>query len=260
MSGEAASRASPGLPGAQHDFAEAVLSTGVPVIALLSSGRPLIATSLIARAQATLATWFLGDSAGQAIADVLTGRFNPTARLPVTWPRAVGQIPIFHATRSCGRPPAADNPFSSKYLDLPNAPLFPFGHGLSYAAVTLSNLRASAEKFEIRDDLRLDVRVDILNKDAVATEETVFLFMRDITASVARPVMELKAWAKAALEAGETKTVAFSLGPQSFSLLDSSLEPRCEPGAFDILVGLNADPNSLSSIRVEAVEAARLGA
>jgi len=254
MSGEAASRAAPGLPGRQRELAEAVLATGVPVIALLSSGRPLVATWLIERAQATLATWFLGDAAGTAIADVLTGRFNPTARLAATWPRDTGQIPIFYATRSSGRPPDAANRFTSKYLDLATEPLFPFGHGLSYATVALTNLRVSMDQFEIRDEARLEVRVDIANQGGIATEETVFLFVHDVVARVAQPAMELKSWTKAFLEAGETKTIVFPLSLESFSFLDSNLERQCEPGAFDILLGLNADSRSLCSIRVEAVK------
>ena len=250
MSGEAASRARLGLPGHQNALAEAVLSTGAPVIALLSSGRPLTATSLIARAEATLATWFLGDQAGPAIADVLTGRFNPTARLAVTWPRDVGQIPIFHAARSCGRPPDPENPFTSKYLDLPTAPLFPFGHGLSYARVALSNLRASAAVFDF--DAGLEISIDAANEGPVATEETVFLFLRDFVARVARPLIELKAWRKARVAPGETKTIVFRLSGEDFSYPGEDFEPMREPGAFEVFVGLNADEKSLLSIRIEA--------
>jgi len=142
MSGEAASRATPGLPGRQRELAEAILTIGAPVGALLCSGRPLMVTWLVERAQAVLATWFLGDMAGHAIADVLTGRFNPTARLPVTWPREVGQIPIFFAARP--RLADAADPFTSKYLDLSTEPLFPFGHGLSFSEVKLEVSRSSS--------------------------------------------------------------------------------------------------------------------
>jgi beta-glucosidase len=250
MSGEAASRARLGLPGHQNELAEAILSIGAPVIALLSSGRPLTATSLIARADATLATWFLGDQAGHAIADVLTGRFNPTARLAVTWPRDVGQIPIFHAARSCGRPSDPKNPFTSKYLDLPTAPLFPFGHGLSYARVALSNLRAGAVTFDFDDGVEL--RIDAANEGSVATEETIFLFLRDVVARVARPLKELKAWRKTSLAPGETKTVVFRLSGEDFSYPGEDFELLREPGAFEVFVGLNADEKSLLSIRLEA--------
>jgi beta-glucosidase len=253
MSGEAASRATPGLPGRQRDLAEAVLATGIPVVAILSSGRPLMVSWLVERARAALATWFLGDMAGHAIADVLTGRFNPTGRLPVTWPREIGQIPIFYAERSSGRPPDSTDHFTSKYLDLPIEPLFPFGHGLSFSHVELENLRVSREEFQLED--RIEVKVDAVNEGKIATEETIFLFVHDIVATVARPLMELKAWTKVALSPGQTKTVAFTLTAECFCFPDESFEPVVEPGAFDILVGLNADRKSLLTTRLRVLQA-----
>ncbi len=228
MSGEAASRATPRLPGRQRELAEAVLATGAPVVALLCSGRPLIATWLIERAQATLATWFLGDMAGHAIADVLTGRFNPTARLPITWPREIGQIPIFYAERSSGRPADAANPFTSKYLDLSIEPLFPFGHGLSYCKVKLANLRVNRTEFDPKENI--EVEVDASSEGRVATEETIFLFVHDLVASVARPLIELKCWAKVALAPGQTKAVAFTLTPECFCFLGENFESRRRTG------------------------------
>ncbi|MBG0800745.1 glycoside hydrolase family 3 C-terminal domain-containing protein [Methylocystis sp. H4A] len=243
MSGEAASRATPGLPGKQRQLAERIIATGAPTIALLSCGRPLTAPWLFEQAQAVLATWLLGDMAGRAIADVLTGRFNPCARLAVTWPRDVGQVPIFYASRSTGRPPDANNFYSSKYLDCPVEPQFPFGHGLSFARVTLTNLRINRLEFTLGDEV--EARVDARNESEVATEETIFLFLHDVTARVARPLMELKAWAKVALEPGKSKTVAFTLTAESFSFPGDDMEPMFEPGAFDILVGLSADRKNL---------------
>ncbi len=243
MSGEAACRATPGLPGKQRQLAESIMATGAPAVALLSCGRPLTAPWLFEQAQAVLATWFLGDMAGHAIADVLTGRFNPCARLAVTWPRDVGQVPIFYASRPTGRPPDANNFYSSKYLDLPVEPQFPFGHGLSYARVTLANLRVNRLEFQRGDEV--EVRVEARNESEVATEETIFLFLHDVTARVARPLMELKAWAKVALEPGKSKTVAFTLTAESFSFPGEDMEVMFEPGAFDILVGLSADRKTL---------------
>jgi len=254
MSGEAASRATPGLPGAQRALAEAVLDAGAPVVALLSCGRPLMASWLVERAQATLATWFLGDTAGHAIADVLTGRFNPTARLPVTWPRDVGQIPIFHAERSTGRPPDAADPFTSRYLDLTTEPLFHFGHGLSFAKVALANLRA--DKYEFDFEHPVLVEVDAANLGTVATEETVFLFIHDLVAGVARPLKELKAWSKVVLAPGETRTVSFLLTRESFAYLDARLQPATEAGEFDVMVGGGADARSLLCIRLRALDGA----
>jgi beta-glucosidase len=248
MSGEAASRAMPGLPGRQRELAEAVLATGAPVIALLSSGRPLTVTWLVERAHATLAMWFLGDMGGRAIADVLTGRFNPTGRLPVTWPREVGQIPIFYATRSSGRPASATDPFTSKYLDLSTEPLFPFGHGLSFSNVKLENLRVDKDEFGLEE--QIEARIDATNTGRCATEETVFLFIHDLVASVARPLMELKSWRKVALAPGQTEAVVFTLTAEHFSFLNQNFEISVEPGAFDIMVGLNADTKSLLTIQV----------
>ena len=251
MSGEAACRATPGLSGKQRQLAESVVAIGAPTVALLSCGRPLTAPWLIEQAQAVLATWFLGDMAGHAIADVLTGRFNPCARLAVTWPRDVGQVPIFYASRSTGRPPDADNPFTSKYLDCSVEPQFPFGHGLSYARVTLANLRVNRLEFKLDDEV--EARVDARNESEVATEETIFLFLHDITARVARPLMELKAWAKIALAAGESKTIAFTLSADCFSFPGEDMEPMFEPGAFDILVGLSADRKDLLTASLRMV-------
>ncbi len=176
-------------------------------------------------------------------ADVLTGCFNPTGRLPVTWPRDIGQIPIFYAERSSGRPADSTDPFTSKYLDLPTAPLFPFGHGLSFGRVKLEKIRASPENFQ--SEYQIKVEVDAVNEGRTATEETIILFVHDCEATVARPLMELKAWEKIALAPGQTKTVAFALKAESFCFPGQDLEPMLEPGDFDILVGLNADRKSL---------------
>jgi beta-glucosidase len=251
MSGEAASRAMPGLPGRQRELAEAVLAIGVPVVATLSSGRPLMVSWLVERAQAVLATWFLGDPAGRAIADVLTGRFNPTGRLPLTWPREVGQIPIFYSTRPSSRPANEADPYTSKYLDLSVKPLFPFGHGLSFSRVELKNLRVSREVFRLQD--RIEVTVDAVNKGEIATEETIFLFVHDLVSTVARPILELKDWTKVTLNAGQTKAVTFALTAAAFCALDENFETLLEEGYFEVMVGLNADPTSLLKSRLRAL-------
>lgn len=255
MSGEAASRATPGLPGRQRELVEAVLATGAPVVALLSSGRPLMVSWLVERAQAVLATWFLGAMGGQAIAEVLTGRFNPTGRLSVTWPREIGQIPIFYAALSSGRPANSADPFTSKYLDVPTEPLFPFGHGLSFSRVRLEKLRATPENFEPRDQIKIEV--DAVNEGQLTTEETIFLFIHDRLATVARPLLELKAWEKVTLAPGQTKTVTFKLGGESFCFPGQNFEPVLEPGDFDVLIGLNADRKSLLATRVRALSSWR---
>lgn len=248
MSGEAASRANPGLPGAQGALAEAIFDLGKPVVVLLSSGRPLMIAPLAARARALLATWFLGVEAGSAIADVLTGRFNPSGRLPVTWPRDVGQVPIFFASRPTGRPADPNDAFTSKYLDLPTEPQFYFGHGLSYGRFRLSNLRAGKTGF-VRGE-ELTVEVDVVNEGPAAGEQTVFLFVRGPVASVARPLLELKGMGKIALKAGQSGTVSIKLAAQSLSFLGSDLKPMLEPGEFMLFAGPSADPHKLLSIAV----------
>ena len=248
MSGEAASRARLGLPGRQRELAQAVLSAGPPVVLVLSAGRPLMIADLVEQVAAVVASWQLGDRAGDAIADVLLGRFNPSGRLAITWPRDIGQVPIYYATRSTGRPPQSTDPFTSKYLDLSNDPLFHFGHGLSFASVSLKNLRATPE--ELDGDATVRIEVEASNDGKVATEETIFLFLHDAVASVARPMMELKEWAKVALSPGETRTVSFLLDRSHFQFLDRTLDPVVEAGDFDVMVGLNADSKSALGTKI----------
>ena len=247
MSGEAASRAFPELPGEQRALAEAVLDRarkdGTRVIVVLFSGRPLIVPWLAERADAFFAAWFLGTEAGNAIADVLTGRVSPSGRTPITWPRALGQVPLFYGQRNCGRPENPKDHFTSKYLDSPTSSLFPFGHGLTYGRFTLSNLRVTPEiatEHEI-----LEVTVDVTNEGARAAEETVFLFIRDKVASVARPVLELKGFSKIALQPGERGTVQIPLPVAELKFLGIDLEPVFEPGEVDISVGPSADRSLL---------------
>ena len=238
MSGEAASRARPDLPGRQPELAQAVLGVGKPVVALLSSGRPLMVPWLFERAHAVLATWFLGSEAGHAIGDVLSGRWNPTGRLPVSWPVELGQVPIFYAQRPTGRPPDPAVHYSSKYLDLPVEPLFPFGHGLSYARFGLSGLRTSAD--ELRPGESITIECDVVNEGPVAGEETLLLFVRDPVATVARPLLELKGMAKVALEPRRADIVRFTLKAEELAFLGADLTPRLEAGTFELLVGRSA--------------------
>jgi beta-glucosidase len=247
MSGEAASRAHLGLPGKQRQFAEAVLehahAANKPVIVVLFSGRPLVVSWLVQRADAVLAAWFLGSEAGNAIGDVVTGRVSPSGRTPVTWARAAGQIPIFFGERSGGRPANPKDRYTSKYLDVPNEPLFPFGHGLTYGRFTLSNLRVTPVDALDIDTLR--IRVDVHNEGTRTAQETVFLFTHDKVASVSRPLLELKGFAKAELRPGETATVALSLRAEELRFLGADLEPVFEPGEVEILVGPCADRSQL---------------
>jgi beta-glucosidase len=247
MSGEAASRAHPHLPGRQRQLAEAVCERArvlrKPVIVILFSGRPLIVPSVIERADAVIAAWFPGTEAGNAIADVLLGRLSPSGRTPVTWPRSLGQIPIFYASRPTGRPADPNDHYTSKYLDSSNEPLFPFGHGLTYGRFTLSNLRLS--KGTLTENETLAVSVDVLNEGPRQAEETVFLFTHDKLASVARPVLELKGFAKIRLEPGQSGTVRLSLAGSDLHFFGLNLELVFEPGEVEVLVGPSADRSKL---------------
>ena len=247
MSGEAASRARLGLPGKQRQFAMAVFAqaraTNKPVIVVLFSGRPLVVPWLVKKADAVLAAWFLGSEAGNAIGDVVTGRVSPSGRTPVTWARAAGQIPIFFGERPSGRPADLKDHYTSKYRDVPNEPLFPFGHGLTYGRFTLSNMRVTPENVEDIDTMQ--IRVDVRNEGTRAAQETVFLFTHDKLASVARPLLELKGFAKINLRPGEAGTVTLSLRAAELRFLGLDLEPVFEPGEVEILVGPCADRSQL---------------
>lgn len=250
MCGEAASRAHPGLPGRQGALAEAVLDAakerGAPVVVVLFSGRPLIIPRLIERADAVLAAWFLGSEAGHAIGDVVAGRVSPCGRTPVSWARAVGQIPIFFGQRPTGRPADPKDHFTSKYLDAPNTPLFAFGHGLTYGRFVLSNLSVAPVLASEEDGI--DIKVEVANQGAVTAVETVFLFARDKLASVARPLLELKGFRQITLRPGERGLVRFMLPAKDLRFLGADLEPVFEPGEIEILVGPCADYEHLLAV------------
>jgi beta-glucosidase len=252
MSGEAACRAHPELPGAQRALAEAVLERAganrIPVVVVLFCGRPLILPWLIERADAVLIAWFPGTEAGNAIADVLIGRTSPSGRTPVTWPRALGQIPLFYGQRNSGRPENPKDHYTSKYLDSPNSPLLPFGFGLNYGQFAYANLAVSPETVSAGDSI--EITVDLTNEGARAAEETVFLFVRDRVASVSRPTLELKGVTKVALEPGAMGTARFTLPARELELLDVDLEPVLEAGEIEIHVGPCADPGKLLCARL----------
>jgi beta-glucosidase len=257
MSGEAASRADIGLPGRQRALAEAILDLGKPVVALLSSGRPLAAPWLFERADAVLATWFLGCEAGHAVADVLTGKFNPTGKLPVTWPHHVGQAPIFYSQRPSGRPTQAGVRYTSSYLDLPATPQFPFGHGLSYSRFTLHDLRCDPRRLKAGESV--EILVTVHNDSLVDGEATLFLFVRDLVASVSRPVLELKGVRKVVLAAGERGHATWLLPVETLAFIGPSLDPVLEPGRFEIHVGQSADPAEFLTGLVDVAPSGNVG-
>lgn len=253
MSGEAASRATPALPGRQQALAEAVITRaralGIPVVALLFSGRPLVVPWLAEHADALLAAWFLGREAGHALADVLTGRVSPSGRTPMSWPRAVGQLPIFFGQRPSGRPINPADYYTSKYQDVENTPLYPFGHGLSYGRFRYDSLQVEPQRVREADTMK--VTVALRNDGAHAAEETVFLFVRDKVASVTRPLLELRGYAKLPLAPGAAGSVTLELPAAALRYPGPDLRPLFEPGEVEILVGPSADPAGLLRQTIE---------
>jgi beta-glucosidase len=247
MSGEAASRAHLDLPGVQREFCEAVCARAnarqKPVIAILFSGRPLVVPWLIESADAVLAAWFPGSEAGHAIADVVSGQVSPSGRTPVSWPRAMGQVPIFFSQRPSGRPAADNDPFTSKYLDVANEPLFAFGFGLSYGEFSLSQLRVSPTTAS--ESATIEVKVQVSNVGRREAEETVFVFTHDTLASVSRPLLELRGFGKIVLRPGEVGTVSLAFAARDLRFLGVELQPVFEPGAIEVCVGPCADPTKL---------------
>jgi beta-glucosidase len=235
MSGEAAVRSSLDLPGRQLDLVKAIHATGKPYAVVLMNGRPLSINWLAENSPAILEAWFAGTQAGHAIADVLFGDVNPGGKLPVTFPRSVGQVPIYYNHKNTGRPPDANNKYTSKYLDLPWTPLYPFGHGLSYTTFRLSNLRLSAAR--IRPDGSLTVTVEVENTGRRAGDEIVQLYIRDVAASVTRPVRELKGFERVTLKPGERRHVTFTLTPEHLGFWNRELRFAVEPGAFKVFAG-----------------------
>ncbi|HMO40285.1 MAG TPA: glycoside hydrolase family 3 N-terminal domain-containing protein [Saprospiraceae bacterium] len=250
MSGEAASRSSIRLPGVQSDLVKELVATGKPVIVVLMNGRPLAIPEVDAIAPAILETWFLGTETGNAIADVLFGDYNPSGKLPVTFPRNEGQIPIHYNMKNTGRPMNPDNKYTSKYLDVPNTPLYPFGYGLSYTTFEYSDIRVSKTVFTPREVL--NIRVTVTNSGPRDGEEVVQLYVRDLVGSVTRPVLELKGFQKIMLKAGESREVTFTLTANDLRFYDRQMNFTYEPGDFDIFVGTNSADTK--SVRVKLVE------
>jgi beta-glucosidase len=239
MSGEAASRSSLDLPGRQLDLVKAIHATGKPTIVVLMNGRPLTINWIAENAPAILETWFAGTQGGAAIADVLFGDVNPGGKLPVTFPRTVGQLPLYYNHKNTGRPPDANNKYTSKYLDVAWTPLFPFGHGLSYTQFRLTNLQLSAQMISL--DGRLTASVEVENTGRRTGDEVVQLYITDVASSVTRPVKELKGFERITLRAGEKRRVQFTLTPQHLGFYNREMRFVVEPGAFKVMVGTSSE-------------------
>ncbi|MDQ1523787.1 MAG: beta-glucosidase [Pyrinomonadaceae bacterium] len=247
MSGEAASRTSLDLPGRQLELIQAIHATGKPYVVVLMNGRPLTINWLAENAPAILETWFAGTQGGHAIADVLFGDVNPGGKLPVTFPRAVGQLPLYYNHKRTGRPPT-DQKYTSKYLDVPWTPLYPFGYGLSYTQFRLSDLRLSAQS--IRPDGQLTASVELENTGARAGDEVVQLYLRDVAASVTRPVKELKGFERVTLAPGERRRVEFRLTPAHLGFYNRALRFTVEPGDFKVFAGTSSADGLEASFKV----------
>jgi beta-glucosidase len=248
MSGEAASRASLDLPGRQLELVKAVVGAGKPVVVVLFNGRPLTINWIADKAPSILETWFGGVQAGNAIADVLFGDVNPGGKLPVTFPRLVGQVPLYYAHKNTGRPPDPANKYTSKYLDVPVTPLYPFGYGLSYTAFRLTNLRLNAPS--IRPNGRITASVEVENVGGRAGDEVVQLYIRDVVASVTRPLKELKGFERITLKAGEKRRVEFTLASEHLGFYNREMRFVVEPGEFRVFVGTNSAEGLEASFRV----------
>jgi beta-glucosidase len=238
MTGEASSRGILDLPGAQQKLVEEIHKTGKPVVVLLSNGRPLTIPWIDKNVAAIVETWYLGTQAGNAIADVVFGDYNPSGKLPVTFPYSIGQVPIFYSMKNTGRPRDPNNKYSSKYLDIPNDPLYPFGFGLSYSTFSYGDVNLSAGEVSEQGSLTINCR--ITNTGSIGGTETVQLYIRDMVGSVTRPVKELKGFQKVTLGPGEFKDVVFTLTPEELSFYRKDMSFGPEAGKFTVFVGTNS--------------------
>jgi beta-glucosidase len=238
MSGEAASRSSLDLPGRQQQLLEAIHATGTPVVLVLMNGRPLILEWAAERVPAIVETWFLGVEAGSAISDVLFGVVNPSGRLPVTIPRALGQVPLYYNHKNTGRPVELNNKFTSKYIDVPNTPRWPFGYGLSYTTFGYRDLRVATPRVGQNDTLR--VAVTVTNSGSREGSTVVQLYVRDEVGSVTRPVRELKGFRRVALAPRESRSVEFTIPAKELAFWGLERRFVVEPGWFQVFVGANS--------------------
>jgi beta-glucosidase len=237
MSGEAKSRSNIHLPGVQEQLIKAIHATGKPVIVLISAGRPLVFNWTAENVPAILYTWWLGTEAGNAISDVLFGSYNPSGKLPMSFPRTEGQIPVYYNYYNTGRPAKNDHDLNyvSAYTDLPNSPQYPFGYGLSYTTFSYSDIRLDAGS--IKRNQTLTASVTVTNTGIYDGRETVQLYIRDKVASVVRPVKELKGFQQVFLKAGESKAVTFEITEKELQFYTNNGEFIVEPGDFTLFIG-----------------------
>ncbi|MCY1720654.1 beta-glucosidase BglX [Prolixibacteraceae bacterium Z1-6] len=239
-SGEAASRSDITLPGNQRELLKELKKTGKPIVLVVFNGRPLDLSWEAKNVDAIVEAWYPGLMSGHAVADVLSGDYNPSAKLVMSFPRNVGQIPIFYNQKNTGRPFDAERPadYRSNYIDVENTPLFPFGHGLSYTNFKYSNLKL--DKNEFSKGGSITATIDITNTGNVDGEEIVQLYIQDIVASVTRPVKELKGFEKLALKKGETKTIKFTINEETIKFIGLDMQPVVEAGDFNLWIAASS--------------------
>lgn len=249
FTGEASSRTDLNLPNSQKKLLDALMATGKPVVMVLFTGRPLTIVEEDKKLPAILNVWFGGSEAGYAISDVLFGDVNPSGKLPVTFPRNVGQIPIYYSYKNTGRPLVGDEfqKFRSNYLDVSNTPLYPFGYGLSYTKFDYSPVALS--KSSLKGAEKLIARVTVTNSGKFAGEEVVQLYIRDIVASNTRPLKELKGFKKILLQPGESKEVSFEITNDLLKFYDHNLRYDWEPGEFTVFIGTNSRDTQSANFR-----------
>lgn len=252
MNGERASRATLTLPGQQQQLLEAAVATGKPIVLLLLNGRPLNITWASQNVPSILEVWYPGTQGGNAVADLLFGDANPSGKLPISWPKDVGQVPIFYSRKLTQIP----HDTNGRYWDLSSSPLYPFGYGLSYTKFTVDNLRLSQTSMNTNSSLV--AKVDVHNTGSYAGDEVVQLYVHQRYGSASRPVRELKGFTRVSLKAGETRTVELELKAQDLSFWSPATHTRnVEPGTFDIWVGQNSNADLHAVFQVEATNAKR---
>lgn len=249
MSGEAASRMEITLPKIQLELAQSIMQLGKPTILVLTNGRPLILDWFESHVSAIVETWFLGSQAGHAIADVLFGEYNPAGKLTMSFPAKEGQIPVYYNHFNTGRPASSDKQYSSKYIDGPNEPLYPFGFGLSYTTFTYSEIKL--DKQVITRCESLSVKVTVTNTGPVEGEEIVQLYIQDLYGSVVRPLKELKGFKKVRLSPGESREIQFSITEEELKYYAADYSFKAEKGEFKVYVGSNSRDVQEANFRLE---------
>jgi beta-glucosidase len=239
MSGEAGSRSDLNLPGMQEALAKRINASGKPVVAVVFSGRPLTINWLNDNVPAIIEAWFPGSQAGNAIADVLFGRYNPSGKIPVTFPRSTGQIPVYYYHKNTGRPYKETDRFTSKYLDDTATPLFPFGYGLSYTTFKYDNIRTDKSEFNINDSIK--IYFDLTNTGKIPGIEVAQLYIQDEAASISPAVKKLQGFQRISLLPGETKTLSFTITKEMLSFYNRDMKYTAEPGVFNIMAGGNSE-------------------